>query len=78
MAATVAATDVWDESVRIDISDEGSLEIKASDIFRRGLSHNGGTGVGLALGQELTGSAGGRLVVTSRAPTTFSLVLPTG
>ena len=59
----------------IDVADENSV-LQAGDvarIFRRG--EGSGNGVGLAIARELAEADGGRLVLRSRAPTTFSLVL---
>lgn len=59
----------------IDVADENSV-LQAEDvarIFRRG--EGSGNGVGLAIARELAEADGGRLVLRSRTPTTFSLVL---
>jgi signal transduction histidine kinase/ligand-binding sensor domain-containing protein len=61
----------------IDVADENTV-LQAEDvarIFRRG--EGSGNGIGLAIARELAEADGGRLVVRSRAPTTFSLVLLT-
>ncbi len=59
----------------IDVADENSV-LQADDaarIFRRG--EGSGNGIGLAIARELAEADGGRLVLRSRVPTTFSLVL---
>jgi signal transduction histidine kinase len=59
----------------IDVADENSV-LQAEDvarIFRRG--EGSGNGIGLAIARDLAEADGGRLVLRSRAPTTFSLVL---
>jgi signal transduction histidine kinase len=58
----------------LDVSDEGD-GLAAGDedwIFRRG--EGSGHGIGLSIARALTESEGGRLVLVSRKPTTFSLV----
>jgi signal transduction histidine kinase len=59
----------------IDVSDEGSsLDAGTDDeIFERG--HGSNNGIGLALARSIADAEGGRLVVTNRVPTTFSLIL---
>jgi signal transduction histidine kinase/ligand-binding sensor domain-containing protein len=59
----------------IDVADENSV-LQPEDvarIFRRG--EGSGNGIGLAIARELAEADGGRLVLRSRVPTTFSLVL---
>ena len=59
----------------IDVADENSAlqPEDAARIFRRG--EGSGNGIGLAIARELAEADGGRLVLRSRVPTTFSLVL---
>ena len=57
-----------------EVSDEGEGvddEI-APDIFRKGVSGHGSTGIGLALAKELIEADGGKLELTVRRPPTFS------
>ena len=62
-------------AVAIDVTDEGvGIASDESDrIFRRGVGS--GTGIGLALARSIAVAEGGRLVLSSHAPTTFSLIL---
>jgi signal transduction histidine kinase len=59
----------------VDVSDEGSSVDAGTDdeIFERG--HGSNNGIGLALARSIADAEGGRLVVTNRMPTTFSLIL---
>ena len=57
-----------------EVSDEGSGvddEI-APDIFKKGVSGHGSTGIGLALAKQLIEADGGKLELTVRRPPTFS------
>ncbi|MFC5281346.1 sensor histidine kinase [Arcanobacterium canis] len=61
----------------IKVSDEGAgvaPEI-ADDIFDKGYSGAGSTGIGLALARELAQADGGRLTLTSMAPAEFTITL---
>ncbi len=59
----------------IDVSDQGThIEAASSErIFERG--HGDRNGIGLALARSIADAEGGRLILTRRDPTTFSLVL---
>ena len=59
----------------VDVADENSvLQVEdVARIFRRG--EGSGNGIGLAIARELAEADGGRLVLRSRVPTIFSLVL---
>ncbi|HEX3198415.1 MAG TPA: HAMP domain-containing sensor histidine kinase [Propionibacteriaceae bacterium] len=74
-AVTLTARDIGDAAA-IDVADEGSLSAPTAELFTRGASSNSGHGIGLGLAQSLAEACGGRLNLTSPAPTTFSLVLP--
>jgi signal transduction histidine kinase len=61
----------------IDVEDEGSTIGLDADVFRRGYSGAGRSGLGLALAQQLAGDLGGRLLLSAREPRTrFTLILP--
>src|SRR4029453_12562904 len=74
-AVTVTARDIGD-AVAIDIADEGSLSVPATELFTRSTPTDSGHGIGLGLARSLTEACGGRLNLTNGAPTSFSLVLP--
>ncbi|MFD5077758.1 HAMP domain-containing protein [Streptomyces sp. NPDC058371] len=66
-----------DDAVALDIADEGTAARDSARLFERGHTEGGaGTGIGLALARDLAFSLGGRLSLTHRAPTTFTLLLP--
>lgn len=60
--------------LRVRVSDEGLRDFDI-EVFRRGLSGGGGTGVGLSLAAELARSLGGRLNLEEGATTRFVLML---
>ncbi|MDO5700770.1 MAG: histidine kinase dimerization/phospho-acceptor domain-containing protein [Bowdeniella nasicola] len=73
----VSSRDASGKGVFIDVADEGegvSDEI-APDIFSKHVSGQGGTGLGLALAQDLATSDGGRLELSQRRPPVFTLFL---
>lgn len=74
-AVTLTARDIGD-AVAIDIADEGSLSAPAKELFTRSTTSDSGHGIGLGLARSLTEACGGRLNLTSGAPTSFGLVLP--
>ncbi|MCU1394037.1 MAG: histidine kinase [Ilumatobacteraceae bacterium] len=61
--------------VAVDVCDEGSITDTGTDdeLFARG--HGSNTGIGLALARSIAEAEDARLLVTSRGPTTFSLIL---
>jgi signal transduction histidine kinase len=63
---------------RLAVEDEGPgvAADDAAEIFERGASDDGGTGIGLHLAHVLATSEGGRLTLTRPAPPRFELTLP--
>ena len=63
--------------VIIAVSDEGSgvADDLAPDIFAKGVSGHGSTGIGLALAKDLTQAMGGRLELTQNHPPVFTVSL---
>ncbi|MET3922258.1 HAMP domain-containing sensor histidine kinase [Arthrobacter sp. UYEF20] len=65
-----------ERAVAIDVADSGG-NAPDEDIFLRGTSGDGGTGVGLALARQMAEDLGGRLLLSRRSPETqFTLLLP--
>jgi signal transduction histidine kinase len=58
----------------VEVCDAGQVAADPHVIFTRGEGR--GTGLGLALGKSLAESVGGRLVLSDRQPTRFTLALP--
>ena len=75
------ATRVWAHAgsskrgVVIKVSDEGEGidESLAPDIFEKGVSGHGSTGIGLALAHDLAQAMGGRLELKTRRPPVFTV-----
>ena len=75
------ATRVWAHAgsskrgVVIEVSDEGEGidESLAPDIFEKGVSGHGSTGIGLALAHDLAKAMGGRLELKTRRPPVFTV-----
>lgn len=63
--------------VIIEVSDEGPgvADDLAPDIFAKGVSGHGSTGIGLALAKDLTQAMGGRLELTQNHPPVFTVSL---
>lgn len=63
--------------VIIEVSDEGAgvADDLAPDIFAKGVSGHGSTGIGLALAKDLTQAMGGRLELTQNHPPVFTVSL---
>ena len=61
--------------VIIEVSDEGEGidEALAPDIFEKGVSGHGSTGIGLALAHDLAQAMGGRLELKSHVPPVFTV-----
>lgn len=60
----------------VDFADEGAIRLDAEDMFVRGTSGGDGHGIGLSLARAIAEAGGGRLALTRRTPTTFTLYLP--
>lgn len=62
--------------VLVDVIDEGESIPEGFEVFRPGVSTDGGRGLGCASARQLIESAGGRLELHHRRPTTFRILLP--
>lgn len=63
----------------VDVEDQGGQISLDDDVFVRGYSGSGRSGIGLALARELAADIGGRLLLTERVPhTRFSVILDRG
>ena len=67
-------------AVAVDVADEGDgldgLDGREAEVFTRGVSGDGGPGIGLALATSVLRAEGGRLDLASTAPTVFTMLLP--
>jgi signal transduction histidine kinase len=71
----IAARDAFG-ALAIEVADEGRITDTGPDLFQRGVSRQGRSGVGLGLARDLAESHGGRLILADRTPTVFSLLMP--
>jgi signal transduction histidine kinase len=63
--------------IAFDVEDEGRGIADGDEIFMHGVSHSGGTGLGLALARQLVVDQGGQLLLSAREPhTRFTVILP--
>ncbi|MCZ3389601.1 MAG: HAMP domain-containing histidine kinase [Actinomycetia bacterium] len=75
--AVVVSLRAAGDAVAIDVADDGPGIAEADDVFARGESGTGGSGIGLALARELATDQSGRLLLTRREPAArFTLLLP--
>jgi len=63
-------------SVAVVVEDEGTIGVPDGTLFARRSSHARDHGIGLALARSLAEAEGLRLVLATRQPTAFELILP--
>ena len=69
------AREEWEDQFEAEVSDEGEGidELLAPDIFQKGVSGHGSTGIGLALAHDLAQAMGGRLELKTNKPPVFTV-----
>ncbi|HHW82670.1 MAG TPA: HAMP domain-containing histidine kinase [Actinomycetales bacterium] len=74
---TISTRPATGRGVFIDVADEGGgvSDELAPDIFSKGISGHGSSGLGLALAKDLVTADGGRLELTQRQPPIFTIFL---
>ncbi|MBO2453221.1 HAMP domain-containing histidine kinase [Actinomadura barringtoniae] len=63
-------------ALAIDVADQGDVTGQDTDVMFRRTGGPDGHGIGLAMARALAEAEGGRLTLSSQAPTTFTLLLP--
>ncbi|MBP5898090.1 sensor histidine kinase [Streptomyces scabiei] len=65
------------DAIAFDVTDEGAVDDGGVQLFDRGhIGAGPGSGIGLSLARDLAVSLGGRLSLTGRRPTAFTLLVP--
>ncbi|MBT9257136.1 HAMP domain-containing histidine kinase [Phycicoccus sp. MAQZ13P-2] len=64
-------------ALAVDVLDEGEVDVAVRDPFERGVTTGSGSGVGLSMARTMASAAQARLVLSDRAPTRFTLFVPT-
>lgn len=74
---TISTRPASGHGVFIDVADEGGgvSDEDAPEIFTKGFSGEGSSGIGLALARDLVTADGGRLELTQRTPPVFTIFL---